>query len=187
VRLALENAALDLFAEKGFEETTVDDIAARAEVSKATFFRYFASKADVIFGVKTQHLEALKEAIVARPDAEPDIVAIRHAVLSVWAPLLCPERVARQGRAAASSSMLRGMSFDLGVLWQRAIADALAQRKKLDASDQRSWIVAGLALSAFSNALNCWLYRGCPGDLQIAVDNTFDVIIDACAEAQSAR
>jgi AcrR family transcriptional regulator len=184
-RLALEDAALDLFAEKGFDAATVDEITQRAEVSKATFFRYFASKADVVFGVESLHLEALQAAIVARPKNEPDLSAIRHAVLTLWVPKLDPVRVARQGRAAATSSVLRGMSFDLGMRWQRAIAAALAQRRGVE-MDRRCWVVAGIALSVFSNALNCWLYRGEPADLHAAVDATFDLIIDACADAARA-
>jgi AcrR family transcriptional regulator len=184
-REAIETAALDLFAENGFEAATVDDITERAEVSKATFFRYFASKADVVFGVERHHLDALGAAIVARPKREADLTAIRHAVLALWVPKLNPARVARQGRAAASSSMLRGMSFDLGVRWQTAIAAALAQRRKIEV-DRRCWVVAGIALSAFSNALNCWLLRGEGAELHDVVDETFDMIIKACADAAKA-
>jgi hypothetical protein len=105
----------------------------------------------------------------------------------MWVPLLDPERVARQGRAASSSSVLRGMSLDLGVKWQGAIAVALARRRGVDEPDQRCWLAAGAALSVFSNAINCWLYRGCPGDLQTAVDNTFTMMIDVWAECGKTR
>jgi AcrR family transcriptional regulator len=186
-RLAIENAALDLFAEKGFEEATVDEIAERAEVSKATFFRYFASKADVIFSVEAYHFDTLEDAISERPKDEHDLVAIRQAVLDVWVPLLDPVRVGRQGRAAASSPVLRGMSFDLGVRWQTTVAAALARRNNLDVMDRRCWIVAGIALSVFSNATNCWLYRGAPGDLRASIEDTFDIFINACADARSDR
>jgi AcrR family transcriptional regulator len=180
-RFAIEAAALELFAEKGFDVTTVDEIAERAEASKATFFRYFRSKADVVFGVEPAHFEALGAAIEARPNDEHDLTAIRHAVLEVWVLNLDPERVRLQGRAAASSNVLRGMSFDLGVKWQGAIAEALARRHGLDATDQRCWLVAGIALSVCGNAINCWLHRGCHGDIYSAIDNAFALMIDVCS------
>jgi AcrR family transcriptional regulator len=184
MRLAIENAALDLFAEKGFEATTVDEIAERAEVSKATFFRYFGTKADVIFSVETYQLVVLHRAIVDRPESENELTAIRRAVLREWVPLLDPQRVARQGRAAATSPVLRGLSLDLGVKWQTVIAGALAHRRKIEAPDQRCWLVAGMSLAIFSNATNYWLHEGRPGDMGTAIDKAFEVLIEVCAGMQ---
>src|ERR1700722_4110840 len=80
-RLAIYDAALELFAQQGFEATTVEQIAHQAEVSTATFFRYFPSKGDVIYSSAGFNIDVLEQAIIERPTQEDDLTAIRRAVL----------------------------------------------------------------------------------------------------------
>jgi AcrR family transcriptional regulator len=183
-RLAIEMAALTLFAEKGYDATTVDEVADRSDICKATFFRYFAAKGDVLFSVEADRPEVLWDAIVERPAREHDLEAIRHAVSQVWAPLLDPQRVALQTRAAATSALLRGLSFDLGVKWQAGIAGALAHRRGLSEVDRRSNLAAGMALAVFSNAINHWMSRGCSDDLTGTIDDFFATLIEMSAEVR---
>lgn len=69
-RDALRDAAHDLFIERGFPGTTIDDIAAAADVSPRTFFRYFASKEEVLFSAFDETLDLLREFLDSRPDGE---------------------------------------------------------------------------------------------------------------------
>jgi AcrR family transcriptional regulator len=177
-RRAIENAALDLFAEQGYEATTVDEIAERAEVSKATFFRYFSTKGEVVFGEVGDHYDGLRTAIVSRPPDEDDVTAVRHAVQQDWTHTLDPDRTARQARAASTSPLLRGLSFDLGMKWQAAISTALAERHGLATPDRRCWLMAGLSFAVLSNGVNAWIRDGASGDLAAAISHSFDLLGD---------
>jgi AcrR family transcriptional regulator len=180
-RLAIEDAALDLFAEHGFEDTTVEQIAARAEVSKATFFRYFGSKADVIFGGDVDRHHDLTRAIRERPASEDDVTVVRIAMQEHWLPTVDPQRTVRQTRAARTSPVLRGLSLDLGVRWQADVSEALAKRHGLDAADRRCRLVAGVAFAVLSNAVNLCMDERGVGDLAAAIDEGFDLLRDLCS------
>src|SRR3954463_11423093 len=77
----LMRAALELYSERGFEQTTVADIAERAGVTERTFFRYFADKREVLFGGSSQLQQAVVETIAAAPDVKP-IEIIESAIIT---------------------------------------------------------------------------------------------------------
>jgi AcrR family transcriptional regulator len=181
-RAAINDAALELFIEKGFEATTVDEIAERAEVSKATFFRYFATKAEVIFAVDAPHHDALFAAIVGRPAVEDDLTAVRRALVDTWIGQLDIGHAVRQGKAAATSPLLRGLSYDLNMRWQGIVSSALAERRQLAEVDQRCRLVAGLVFAVFSNAYNDWLSAGGTDDFSAVVEHAFALLDDVCAD-----
>ncbi|WP_019630222.1 TetR family transcriptional regulator [Actinomadura atramentaria] len=82
-RLALIDAALDLFLRQGYEETTIDEIVAAVEVSQRTFFRYFATKEDVLTGFFADFDEVLIRAVRERPAAERPFTALAEATRSM--------------------------------------------------------------------------------------------------------
>ena len=75
----LVDAAFDLFAERGYEHTTVDDIAERAAVGRTTFFRYYRSKEDVIFPEHDQLIAAVQQRLTTSSDSTA-IVAVTDVV-----------------------------------------------------------------------------------------------------------
>ncbi|MER7488117.1 TetR family transcriptional regulator [Streptomyces sp. NPDC126497] len=83
-RDALVRAALELFAARGYEGTTVDDIAAAVDVSQRTFFRYFASKEEVAFFVPRLAESHVVEAARRRPPGEAPLEVLRRALLDSW-------------------------------------------------------------------------------------------------------
>ena len=76
----MAEVALDLFLEKGYEQTTIDDICAVAGISRSTFFRYFPAKEDVFMNETSTAGEELLDALRERPDDETPWVALRHAL-----------------------------------------------------------------------------------------------------------
>ncbi|GAB2835495.1 TetR family transcriptional regulator [Actinocorallia aurea] len=90
-RLALVDAALDLFLSRGYEKTTIDEIVAAVPVSQRTFFRYFAAKEDVILGVVADFDARTMEAVRARPACEGPVGALRGALREVLRPAVCGE------------------------------------------------------------------------------------------------
>src|SRR3981081_1573852 len=83
----LEQAALALYGERGFENTTVAEIAARAGLTERTFFRYFADKREVLFWGAGALQELLVSAVASAPDGIPPIVAIATALETAGALL----------------------------------------------------------------------------------------------------
>ena len=83
-RDALLHAALELFVTQGYEHTTVDEIAERADVSQRTFFRYFAGKEDAAFAMSDAMTAQFVAALRGRPAHEPPLEALRRAVLDSW-------------------------------------------------------------------------------------------------------
>jgi AcrR family transcriptional regulator len=77
-RQAIAGAALRLFAERGYDETTISDIAAAAEVSPRTFFSYFPSKDDVVFAEMDERLADVRTRLAERPGGETPLATFRR-------------------------------------------------------------------------------------------------------------
>lgn len=174
-RRRLEQAALELFAEAGFDATTVEDIAERAEVSPRTFFRYFTSKDEVFFVERAWRLDLLAAALGERPPDEPDLVAARAALLAVT-PTIEEDRPAMslRARAARSTPVLRGHLYDVVLEWEETLAEGLAARRATTPrADQQARLAAAVAMGAFRLALAGWLQEPAVGDLETLLDQRF--------------
>ena len=79
--VAIEKAALEVFQARGFEETRVEDIAAAAGISRRTFFRYFASKNDILFPDFEDMLEEFEEWLLSLPDDRPMLEVIADGTM----------------------------------------------------------------------------------------------------------
>src|ERR1700760_3214535 len=125
----LEEAALDLFCEQGYEETTVADIAARAGLTKRTFFRYFGDKREVLFsGSKILEETFIKGVLDAPADATPlDAIA---AGLDESAKIFegIPERAGRRQMLMAATPELQERELIKMAKLAAAVAGALQKR-----------------------------------------------------------
>ena len=77
----MARAALDLFARQGYDETTIDEIAAAVGVSRRTFFRYYDSKPEVVWGEFDAELVRLRSRLDEAPDDQPMMDVLRRAVM----------------------------------------------------------------------------------------------------------
>lgn len=157
-RRALREAALKLFATKGYDETTTEEIAERAGVSARTFFRYFPTKESVLWLRERDWVEAVIEGFLAQPKSLGDWEAMRRT-LSTAVETMARGRpgLLLFQRAVASSPMLRGRAFDHQQRDIQELADAVAQRRSLRAPDESAFLVAMFSLLTYRRALDVWL------------------------------
>ena len=103
----LEQAALELYCERGFEQTTVAEIAERAGLTERTFFRHFADKREVLFAGGVTLQELLVSAVAGAPESVPPIEAVAAALAAAGALLQERREYARQRQAviAANASL----------------------------------------------------------------------------------
>ena len=156
---ALVEAGAELFATRGFDETTTIDIAERADVSQRTLFRHFPSKEAVLYGDMDEVLFALRDALRSRPVDEPVLDVVSAAIRSVAENFeRHRERRLLQARLAASYPSVSAYSratVQLG--WEREIIAATAARLGVDPLvDPRPEIIAGAAMSAVRVATRQW-------------------------------
>jgi len=125
----LELVALRLFGEQGFEETTVDQIAAGAGVSRRTYFRYFESKSDAIWRDFDQEVEAIRERLAEAPSHLSIMNAVREAVLAVnhYRAEDVAELRTRMNLIGSVDEIAASATRHYDA-WERAIADFVARR-----------------------------------------------------------
>jgi AcrR family transcriptional regulator len=162
-RQALEEAALRLFAAKGYEQTTVEDIAEAADVAVRTFFRYFSSKQDVLFGeVATDRVGRLRSELAARPVTETAV----ESVIAVMEQLDLVNVEEEQQILARLDLMrhqptLRTRYLELIDSMRLVIAEFVADRTGTNArQDLYPLMVAAAAAGTLDTSLTLWAESG---------------------------
>ncbi|NKY85114.1 TetR family transcriptional regulator [Nocardia veterana] len=178
----LAKAALELYAERGFDETTVAEIAERAGLTERTFFRHFADKREVLFGGQELLGRAIMEAVAAAPDsAEPMEIAI--AAVQAAADRIPDQRdLQRQRRAviAANPGLQERELRKMAVLGDE-LAGAL---RAAGVSASTAVLCAQVATIAFGLAFDRWLDDSSADELSHVTAAVFAEIRAAvCAES----
>ena len=142
----LVEAALDLYAERGFEKTTVAEIAKRAGLTERTYFRHFADKREVLFGSAGELQAALVKAVSDADGSLAPIDAVRSGLEAV--PAVIPDRdTARQRQAIiAANPELQERELIKFASLSAAVADALRDR---GVKDPTARLTAEAAMAAF--------------------------------------
>lgn len=169
-------AAFRLFLERGYEQTTVDDIVALAGVGRRSFFRYFPSKEDVVFPDHERYLADMTAFLAAGGDEDEPVRRACDAarlVLRMYAEN--PAFSVQRYRITKRVPGLR--AYELSVVWryERALAGYLRTRfaQRRDGT-LRADVIAAAVVAAHNNALRSWLRSDGRGDAAAAVDHALN-------------
>jgi AcrR family transcriptional regulator len=159
-RWAIQEHALRLFDKQGYDATTIDQIAAAAEISPSTFFRYFPSKEDLV--IQDQYDEMLMAALKAAPPEQNALAAIRSAAAAAFKALGPEEEARLRERSVLVMSVpaLRARSFENFLGTMDMLRHALAQRLGRSADDLEMRAFAGAIVGAMVGVVEVWLAEG---------------------------
>jgi AcrR family transcriptional regulator len=174
-RERLTRAAMALFLERGFEATTLDDIAAAADISRRSFFHYFASKEDVVFAWQEESTAALIAAVAARPVDESMLTAAENAITAMVGQLEPGEAIA-MARLKRDNPALQARDQVKYEKLERALAEALGKRADYKAEKLQARLVAMIATGAMRIGGEFWAAEGAREKPEALAKRTFAAI-----------
>jgi AcrR family transcriptional regulator len=184
----IQAEAMRLFGERGYAQTTVEDIADAAAISPRTFFRYFPTKEDVVLW--DEYDPQVGQLLAARPDEEPIAESFRAIVRETLGGLLRrdPDELLARVRLLSSVPELRARflevqasGFSSAMYEDPEIAGALARRKHAP-DDVQLRVIAGAFSAAVTVAIDEWQRAGGKSDLLEIFDQTVDILAAAIGE-----
>jgi AcrR family transcriptional regulator len=177
-RVQLMNVALALFEDQGFDKTTVEAIAAAADVAPRTFFRYFPTKVDVLFADHPEEIALIRDTLARRSPEETVIDALRGAMLEgIEKAEADPARFLTRSRLVASVPAAHSHSRYLDSKFEDVIAEAVAAARGTDpATDLRARVIARAAWGAACAARDIWVTSEAKRDPHDLVNEAFDLL-----------
>ncbi len=160
VQAEIGDVAMRLFLERGFEATTMEQVANEAGISRRSLFRYFGTKEDIVLGNLVEAGIAVKDALEARPADEPPWEALRAAFESLALdPEYSPERNLRISKMLYGTPSLRASHFEKQLRWQELLVPNIQMRldaKTGVAPDPRAEAIVACALTCLDVAIEIW-------------------------------
>lgn len=168
---AIEQAAFALFAERGFDATTIDDIAAAAGIGRRTLFRYYPSKNDIPWGQFDQSLVRLRAHLESMPPDIPIYQAVHDAVLAFndFEPAAIPQHRQRM-QLLLTTPALQAHSVLRYAQWRGILAAYVAGRLGLAETDLLPRTIGQVTLAISLSAYEHWLQRE---------DQTLECLLDS--------
>lgn len=174
-RHRIEDVAVELFEQQGFEATTIEQIAAAADIAPRTFFSYFDTKDDVVLADYADRLGRILDELDQHPADEPVWSALRGSFAAVASDYATEvDRLAQRFAIMAATPSVQARSLQLQAGWERALTARLATRMAADPSDSTPQLVAATALAVMRASLQHWLTAPRAAELPTLVQAGFD-------------
>jgi AcrR family transcriptional regulator len=168
----LEQAALDLYGERGFDQTTVAEIAERAGLTERTFFRYFADKREVLFWGQGALQEIYVRTIASAPDSAAPVEAVAAALQAAVPVFRERHELARQRQAViAANPGLQERELLKRASLASAVAEALRRR---GVTEPTASLAAEAGFLAFKTAYARWVSEPDDQDLSVLIRESLD-------------
>ncbi len=178
----ISQAAMALFLEQGFDDTTVDEIATDANVSKRSFFDYFPTKEDVVFAWQDAFGDRLTAAAAARPAGEPLVKVVEEAMRSTIAVAVADPRSLAITELIHATPALRARDQLKYARLEQQLADTLAARVKGEAEKLRARLLAMVVIGGMRIATETLPARKRAASLEADADKIFRTIWADLAE-----
>lgn len=179
VQAEVGEVAIGLFVDQGFEQTTIDQIAAAAGLSRSSFFRHFGTKEDAVLGHWQNRGQVVLDALADRPGAEPIWTSLQHA----FEPLIAsytrdPARALTVARLIADVPTLRACRTEKQVHWQGLLVPEVARRLGVpgEAGDPRAAALTAAALACLDAAVTAWVETDGAVTLPVALDEAMRAV-----------
>jgi AcrR family transcriptional regulator len=172
----IQEAALDLFDERGFENVTIEEIAEAADVSPSSVYRYLGTKEGIVLYDEFDF--RLIEAVEAELTAHPPVEAVRRALASVMAAFFGRDEVLarRKLRYAFENPHLHAATTQQVDQFAQLVAEALARAAGRDASELEIQVIATTLVWALTTAARIWHAEGYARPLQPLLDDALAVV-----------
>lgn len=176
-RRRIEEAAIDLFERDGFDATTIEQIAAAADIAPRTFFSYFDTKDDVVLADYADRLERVIGVLSTRPPGEPAWTALRASFAAVSADFAAEaEGLARRFAIITGNPSVQARSLQLQAGWEAALSVHLADRLDVPIDSPEPSLLAATAVAVLRSSVQHWLAHDRATSLPDLVQRGFDQI-----------
>lgn len=169
----ITTVAMQLFLDQGFEQTTIDQIACTAGISRRSFFRYFGTKEDIVLGDLTNQGQLVREALEQVPPTIGPWEALRQAMHLVDALDVNPGVTLKIAHMMYGTPSLRARSIEKHLHWQSLLVPDIRRRLGLaedDLSDPAPGAIVASAITCMDVAGELWTSGGGVGDLAALYD-----------------
>jgi AcrR family transcriptional regulator len=156
-RAEIERRSIDLFLENGYEATTLAMISSACGISRTSFFRYYSSKAEIVWWAFDAHTRTLRDLLAAGSPASETMRVVRGSVVAALAASMDPEGIwMKRFRVLDSSPELRSEESAHWISWAAVVAEFVAERHRLAAGDVIPQSIGGAVQAAFLAVLRGW-------------------------------